>query len=112
MNINELFKNIQDKFSSDDLSGEFTVEGNCIVWTYVLDNYDNTNYVKSFYSDDEEDELLEFDFESTSSEELLLEAYNNDFQKVEGLLDELDETQDWTIGEPETIDDTISFKIF
>ena len=111
MNINELFKNIQHKFSSEDLNGEFTIEGNCIVWTYVLDNYDNTNYVKSFYSDDD-DELLDFNFESTSSEELLLENYECDFQKIEAFLDELDETENWTISDPETIDDTISFKIF
>lgn len=110
MNINELFKNIQYKFSLEDLNGEFTIEGNCIVWTYALDNYDNTNYTKCFYDDD--DDLLEFDFESESSEELLLESYECTFQKIEMLLDELDETENWTMSDPETIDETISFKIF
>jgi hypothetical protein len=112
MNINELFTNILSKFSTEDLCGEFTLEGNCIVWTYILDNYDNTDDIRSFYCDDEEDDLLDFNFESTSSEELLLEAYDTNFQKIEALLDELDETENWTISEPETTDDTISFKIF
>jgi hypothetical protein len=111
MNINELFKTIQHKFSPEDLNGEFTIEGNCIVWTYVLDNYDTTNYTRCNY-DDDDDDLLEFEFESASSEELLLENYECDFQKIEALLDELDETENWTISDSETIDDTISFKIF
>ena len=29
---------IQDKIYPDDLKGEFTLHGNCIVWTYDLDN--------------------------------------------------------------------------
>jgi hypothetical protein len=111
MNINELYEIIQDRFPADDIKGEFTLQGNCISWSYELEN-DNFDYTSTIYTDDEEDDLLDFQFDSPSSEELLLESYEGDFQKLEMLLDELDETENWTISDSEIIDDTISFKIF
>ena len=111
MNINKLFEIIQNKLSFEDLNGEFILQGNCIVWTYILDNY-NTDNTRVFYNDDDEEELSDFSFESESSEELLLDSYNGDFQKIETLLDEIEETENWTFSDPEIIDDTIIFKLF
>lgn len=107
MNINELFEKIQEKFGEEELKGEFTLQGNCIVWEYNLDN--NSQEIPAPSDDDEE---LQFDFEATSPEELLLEVYNEDYLLIEGLLDEYEETENWTFSESEIIDNTISFKIF
>ena len=107
MNINELFEKIQDKFFPEDLSGEFQLQGNCIVWTYNLEN--DSEEIPAPSEDDDE---LQFDFESESTEELLQEAYDADFQKVEELLDELEESDNWSFSEPETNENIISFKIF
>jgi hypothetical protein len=107
MNINELFEKIQEKFSEEELKGEFTLQGNCIVWEYNLDN--NSEEIQAPVNDDDE---LTFDFEATSPEELLQEAYNEDLELLEGLLDEYEETENWTLSDSEVIDNTISFKIF
>lgn len=111
MKINELFEKILVKFSPEDLNGEYTLQGNCIVWTFTLENYTNEE-PPTYYNEDDEEELLDFCFESVSCEELLNDAYNSDFEKIESLLDELDETENWTFADPEIIDDTISFKLF
>jgi hypothetical protein len=107
MNINELFEAIQDQFLPEELKGEFQLQGNCIVWTYNLENDSEEIPAPS-----EEDDELQFDFESASTEELLLEAYDADFQKIEELLDELEESDNRSFSEPETNENVISFKIF
>lgn len=107
MNINELFEEIQDKFSFDELNGDVVLVGNCIIWEYDLDNDS-----KEIPAPDENDDEIVFDFESSSSEELLLEAYNEDIVAIEQLLDELEETDKWSFSEPEICENTISFKIF
>ena len=109
MNINELFEKIQDKFLPEELNGEFQLHGNCIVWTYNLEN--NCDEMFEPYNCDE-DEELQFNFESLSSEEILQEAYDCDMLKIDGLLDELEESDDWSFSEPDINEDTISFKIF
>ena len=108
MNINELFEKIQENELSGKLSGELIIKGNCIIWTYDL----NKNSEEIEAPSDEDSEELEFDFESSSSQELLLEAYNDDLEAIELFLDELEESDNWTISEPETSDTVISFKIF
>lgn len=107
MNINELFETIQNKLLFENLNGEFTLHGNCIIWTYNLDN-DSEDIEEPNEDDDEQD----FGFESQSSEELLQEAYDNDFAILERILDELEETDNWEFSEPETNKKIISFKIF
>ena len=108
MNINELFEKIQDKFVPEDLNGEFTLQGNCIIWSY---NIINDSEEIDAPSGDEDDEL-NFSFESASTEELLQDAYIADSEKFEELLDELEESDNWTLSDPETIENVISFKIF
>ena len=86
MNINELFEEIQDEFIPEELNGEFLLQGSSIVWSYDLENASE----EIDYDDDDEDNM--FGFESMSSEELLLEAYREDLEKLQDLLDEKNET--------------------
>ena len=107
MNISELFENIQDKFSPEDIKGEFILQGNCIVWTYKLEEDLNENDVPEKDEDD-----FEYCFNSTSLEEYLTQAYDEDLQQLEEFLDELDETNNLSFSDSEIVDDIISFKIF
>jgi len=105
MNINELFEEIQDEFHPEELNGEFTLAGNSIVWTYDLDDD-----AEDITIDDDDDEYS-FGFEAESPEELLLEAYKQDLELLDKLLDELEETDNWTISPTETIDNVITFEL-
>ncbi len=107
MNINELFEKIQDRFLPEDLNGEFNLHGNCITWEYDLNNDS-----EEITAPDNDDDELQFDFESESPEELLLNAYNEDTELLESLLDEIEEYDNWSLSEPEIGETTISFKIF
>jgi len=107
MNVNELFEKIQDKFNPENFNGEFTLHGNLIVWEYNLE--DDSENIETLNNDDDE---LEFDFESQSAEELLFEAYQEDLLLIEEILDEFEELDSWSFSEAETIENSISFKIF
>ena len=106
MNINELFEEIQNEFLPEELNGEFLLQGNLIIWSYNLDE----DAEEIDYTEDDEDDNF-FNFESSSSEELLKEAYHEDLDKLNEFLDELGETN-WNISDFETIENIISFKIF
>jgi hypothetical protein len=108
MNVNELFEKIQDNFLPEELNGEFTLQGNCIIWTYDLDDNDS----EEISTPNEDEDELGFGFETASSEELLHEAYDDDLERLEGLLDELEENDNWSFSEPEIAESVISFKIF
>lgn len=110
MNINELFKKIKNNFSSDDLKGEFNLQGNCIIWSYYLDNDDESEKPDESENDDSNN-YNKSEFE-VSSEELLQEAYDNDNVMLEEYLDEIEENDNWSFSEPEINNDSISFKIF
>lgn len=107
MNISELFEQIQDRFLPEDLNGEFILQGNCIVWTYNLDDD-----CEDITAPNEDDEEFNYSFEAMSSEELLQEAYDDDLQQLEGLLDELEEYNNWTLSTPDINENIISFRIF
>lgn len=109
MNINELFEEIQDHFHPDDLNGEFTLQGNCIVWTYDLNNEEIDIIVPN---GEEDDDALMYGFDSTSSEESLNNAYEEDLALLEEFLDTIDEGNNWSFSEPDIYEDTISFRIF
>jgi hypothetical protein len=106
MNINELFETIQDEFLPEELNGEFLLHGNVIIWSYNL----TENSEELPYLEEDEEEL--FDFDATSSEELLREAYLEDLEMVQHFLDGIDETDNWTFSDSEVLDDVIVFKIF
>ena len=105
MNINELFEEIQDEFIPEQLNGEFLLQENLIVWSYNLD--DEAEEIE--YDENEDDNM--FGFESLSGEELLLEAYREDIEKFNDLLDRLEEIDNWTLSETETVENIISFNI-
>ena len=106
MNINELFEEIQDEYIPEELNGEYLLQGNCIVWTYDLD--DDAEEIDNF----DEDEDNPFNFEALSVEELLLEAYREDFEKLQELLDENEETGNWSFSDTDVVENIISYKIF
>ena len=108
MNINELFEKIEVELL-ENLNGELVIKGNCIIWTYDLNK--NSEEIEAPASD-EDGEEPEYSFESSSPEELLLEAYQEDLEKIQNFLDEYEEIDNWTFSEPETSDTIISFKIF
>jgi len=105
MNINELSEVIQDEFLPEELNGEFLLHGNVIIWSYNLSD-DSEDLL--FLDDDEE--MLSF--EAMSSEELLQEAYQEDFDKLQQFFDGIEETDNWTFSDSEIVDEVIVFKIF
>jgi hypothetical protein len=107
MNISELFEKIQDEFLPEELNGEFQLQDGSIVWTY---NLNNDSEEIDYTDNDEEDSM--FNFNSTSPEELLQDAYDEDLEKVQEFLDEIEESDNWSFSDPETIENIISFKIF
>lgn len=106
MNINELFEVIQDEFLPEEMNGDFLLHGNVIIWSYNLTD----DSEELLYLDEDEEEF--FSFEATSSEELLQEAYQEDFEKLQQFLDSIEETDNWTFSDQEIVDDVIVFKIF
>ena len=106
MNINELFETIQDEFVPEELNGEFLLHGNVIIWSYNLTEYSE----EIAYLDDDDEET--FSFEASSSEELLQEAHQEDLEKLQLLIDGVEETDNWTFSDSEVVDDVIVFKIF
>jgi len=107
MNISELFETIQDEFNSEDINGEFLLFGNVIIWSY---NLTEDSEEITFLNEDDEEEI--FSFEATSSEELLQEGYQEDFDKLQEFLDGIEESDNWTFSDSEIVDDVITFKIF
>jgi len=107
MNINELFETIQDEFSPEEINGEYLLHGNVIIWSYnITENSEELH----FLNEDDDDEM--FSFEASSSEELLQEAYQEDFNKLQEFLDGIEEIDNWTFSDSEVVDDVIIFKIF
>lgn len=106
MNINELFETTQDEFLSEELNGEFLLHGNVIIWSYnITEDSEELEYLND---DDEES----FNFKVVSSEELLQEAYQDDFNKLQEFLNDIEEIDNWTFSDSEIVDDVIVFKIF
>lgn len=106
MNINELFEEIQNEFHPEELKGEFLLQGDSIVWSYNL----GVDSEEIEYCDNEEDDNF-FYFEAQSSDELLQEAHQQDLEKLQAFLDEIEQSDAWTISDFEATDCIISFKI-
>lgn len=104
MNISELFETIQDEFHSEELNGEFLLDDDVIIWSYnITEDSEEVDYL-----DDDES----FNYTTTSSEELLQEAYQEDYNKLEEFLNDTEEIDNWTISDSEIVDDVIVFKIY
>ena len=107
MNISELFEKLQDNVSNE-FNGELILEGNCIIWSYDIDR--DGMPVEEKTNDDDE---LEFDFNTVkSSEELLQQGYDEDLLTIQTFITELDDYADWSFSDPEIGETVISFKIF
>ena len=105
MNINELFETIQNELVPKQLNGDFTLHENNIIWSHTLNNNEGLD----FFDDDDEES---FSFETISSEELLQEAYQEDYNKLQEFLDNIEEANHWSFSDDEIIDNTISFNIY
>jgi len=106
MNINELFEEIQDEFIVEELNGEFILQAKCIVWSYNLE--DSSEEID--YTEEDEDNM--FGFDSVTSEELLLEGYQEDFEKLQNKLDEINETDNWSFSDTDINENIICFIIY
>jgi len=105
MNINELFEIIQDNLEQDEIKGELIIHNNSIVWSYDLNN-ENVDIEDTY----DEDEDFLFNFETTSSEEKLMEIYHADIEIIERLVDDYC-NDEWEFTEPKVLKTSISFKI-
>lgn len=103
MIIGELFDKLQEELSND-LKGELTLKAKSIIWTYNIS--ENSDEIDAQDDDDED-----YDFQAQSPEELLLDAYIDDLENIQQLLDEYDEFDNWLFSEPETNETIISFRI-
>ena len=103
MIIGELFDKLQEELSND-LKGELTLKAKSIIWTYNIS--ENSDEIDAQDDDDED-----YDFQAQSPEELLLDAYIEDLDNIQELLDEYEESENWLFSEPETNETTISFRI-
>lgn len=110
MSITNLYDALEDNLSFDDINGELMLTDETIIWVYSLDKHFNDDDSTSDFQDDESDE--QFNFSSESNEEILQNKHKEDFEKIELVLDELEEEVSWTFSDPEIVDDIISFKIF
>lgn len=108
MEINQLFEKLQEDLITEESDGELTLQGNCIVWTYVLD--DDCEEIDINECDDDED--IYNNFESITIDEILEEISTTYIDSINLYLDEIGEIDNWTFSEPDIIDETISFKIF
>jgi hypothetical protein len=102
MNVNCLYQKLENL---KNLYGDCVFQKNHIIWSYEFnDEFDCYSSCENF--DD-------FDYSSLDSrEENLLEIYNSDIIKIENLLDGIGEYGNFTISNPEMIDNLITFKIY
>jgi hypothetical protein len=103
MEINELFKILVEE-ESENLRGELTLTKDSIIWSFDLELDDDDYDTNNDYEDD-------YGFDSTSTAELLEEAYNIDIEIIEILIDRVDGESDWMYSPPQTKKTNISFKI-
>ncbi len=113
MDINELYEELGNNFSLDNLKGELSLDGNCITWTYYLQpENDNDNNGDLFDDIIYEDESLDFKCESLNIEEQLSNMYDIDIQKIKQFLNKINEINNWMFSKADILDDYIFFRIF
>lgn len=106
-NLKNLYKEMQEnEVLQDRLSGELTLNGKSIVWTFKIENEINYN--------DDYDDIDEDDFDmddSVSVEEILTCTYDEDLEEIQDNIRELDIYDELLFLEPKIKDNVISFKI-
>lgn len=109
MDINTLFLEFEkDDIIQATLVGDLSVTNESIIWSYEI--FETGDECSCDF--DEDDDEMCFGFERPCNEELLFEAYRDDFEEIKDFLVELGEENNWGFSEPEVIGDLISFKIF
>lgn len=106
MNINELFDDLKTNIFFDKINGEIQLIDNEIIWTYYLDM--DEPETTSIHGEDDD---YCFDI-IPSTEEKLNQAYNNDIETIQEIIDDVNDIINWTFTDPEIIDDKIIFKIY
>lgn len=100
------------QFEKDDivqatLSGELESGKDFILWSYQI--YETGEECSCNYEDEDE---MYFGFERPCNEELLFEAYRDDFEEIKDFLVDLGEENEWKFSDPEVVENLISFKIY
>lgn len=105
--IKDVFKEMQDNdILQERISGELTLVGKSIVWTYKIEN-DLENI-----EDDEDIDEDDFNMEdSVSIEEILNDTYEEDLEEIKDNICECEYFDDLVFSEPKLKNSTISFKI-
>ena len=105
--LKNLYKEMQDnEVLQDRISGELTLNGKAIVWTYKIEN--EINYNEDYDDIDEDD----FDMDDTVSvEEILTCTYDEDLEEIQDNIREMEIYDQLVFSEPKIKDNVISFKI-
>lgn len=106
MNINELLVELQQNCNSFDFMGRFVLVDEHIVWSYDLDDL-NDGEVNEIYDEDDDYGF----FEAPTIEEQLHEAYINDYNILNIVIDKLDNSFKFNLTEPDVKNNSISFNI-
>ena len=108
MNLHTLFHEFEkDSIVQATLVGDLALTNNSIIWSYELYITDEDCNCETY---DDEDEMC-FGFERPCNEELLFEAYHDDFEEIKDFIVDLGEENEWEFSEPEVVGNLISFKI-
>lgn len=110
MYIKDLFEILQEEYIVEQLKGELTLDGNCIIWSF--DVKDDINDENESHNDTDDIDYEEFSFNIKSACEILEETYGEDFILIEKVIDEYDALDNWTFSSSEIWKNNISFKIF
>ena len=107
--IKSLYSEIQkNEILQDRISGDLTLQGKAIIWSYKIEN--DINYDE----DSEFDEIDENDFnmaDSVSIEELLNNIYDEDLEEIHDNLSENAMYDSLEFSQPKVKGNSISFKI-
>lgn len=106
MTIIELYQEIQKSIKDTDYYGEFTLCKNQITWTYNL-----KNVFKDESDNDYMDEEESYYTTISDNYDILQDSYTEDKEKIEILLDEFDEYENFKFSDPKYSNEIISFKI-
>jgi hypothetical protein len=114
MSINDLFEQIQNRFNLDEIKGNFTIDGNCIIWSCDSGCIETEETEKIVFINDDGDEETYYGYtlDSMSIEEKLTDVYNEDIIKINDFFEMIEETDNWYFSEPDIYEDSITFKIF
>lgn len=98
-----LYNDLEVNLSFDEIMGKMILTEDTIKWNYNLDMVDEDS--KPYYDEDD------FSIFKPSIEEELNNAYDNDIEIIENIIDDIYTHNNLVISEPEIDDNDISFEI-